>query len=175
MNRIDALIENPNIYYDPNPVEGWIQYCETELTLTDGSDLNMLFSFKLWGEQLLGWFYFVERSVYEPSKNNHGGKYVTKRIKKRLINKQFLIVGRGAAKSLYDSGIQSYFLNVDTSTTHQITTAPVMKLAEEVISPLETAMVRSRGPLFKFLTSGNIRNTKGSSADHVKLASTKKV
>ena len=144
MNRIDDLIRNPNIYYDDQAVEGWINYCENELTLTDGADLNLLDSFKLWGEQVFGWYYFIERSVYEPFENGHGGHYVTKHIKKRLINKQYLIVGRGAAKSLYDTCIQSYYLNVDTSTTHQITTAPTMKQAEEVMSPFSTAITRSR-------------------------------
>lgn len=174
MNRIDALIANPGIYYDDSAVEGWIEYCESELTLTDGSDLHMLDSFKLWGEQVFGWYYFLERSVYEPYQNGPGGHYVTKRIKKRLINKQFLIVGRGAAKSLYCSCIQSYFGNVDPSTTHQITTAPTMKQAEEIISPIRTAIVRSRGPLFKFLTDGSLQNTTGSKRNRVKLASTKK-
>lgn len=174
MNRIDDLIANPNIYYDDKAVEGFIEYCEQELTLTDGSDLNLLDSFKLWGEQVLGWYYFVERSVYQPYENNKGGEYVRKVIKKRLIKKQYLIVGRGAAKSIYDSCIQSYFQNVDTSTTHQITTAPTMKQAEEVMSPIRTAMTRARGPLFKFLTEGSINNTTGSKANRVKLASTKK-
>lgn len=174
MNRIDDLIANPGIYYDDQAVEGWIKYCETELTLTDGSDLHLLDTFKLWGEQALGWFYFVERSVYEPSPDNHGGRFVRKMIKKRLINKQYLIVGRGAAKSLYASCIQSYFQNVDTSTTHQITTGPTMKQAEEVMSPIRTAITRARGPLFKFLTEGSLQNTTGSKANRVKLASTKK-
>lgn len=174
MNRIDDLIANPGIYYDDKAVEGWIAYCEAELTLTDGSDLNLLDSFKLWGEQVFGWYYFVERSVYEPNKDGHGGHYVRKSIKKRLINKQYLIVGRGAAKSLYDSCIQSYFENVDTSTTYQITTAPTMKQAEEVMTPIRTAITRSRGPLFQFLTEGSIQNTTGSKANRVKLASTKK-
>ena len=174
MNRIDGLIENPGIYYDDQAVEGWIRYCENELTLTDGSDLELLDSFKLWGEQVFGWYYFVERSVYEPNANGHGGHYVRKQIKKRLINKQYLIVGRGAAKSLYDSCIQSFFQNVDTSTTHQITTAPTMKQAEEVMSPIRTAITRSRGPLFKFLTEGSLQNTTGSKANRQKLASTKK-
>ena len=140
MNRIDELIANPGVYYDDEAVEGWIKYCENELTLTDGSDLKLLDSFKLWGEEVLGWYYFIERSVYVPHSDGHGGHYERKRIKKRLINKQYLVVGRGAAKSLYDSCHQSYFQNVDTSTTHQITTAPTMKLAEEVMSPLRTAM-----------------------------------
>lgn len=174
MNRIDDLIANPDYYYDDLAVEGWIAYCEGELTLTDGSDLNLLDSFKLWGEQVFGWYYFVEREVYEPNANRPGGHYVHKTIKKRLINKQYLIVGRGAAKSLYDSCIQSYFENVDTSTTHQITTAPTMRQAEEVMSPIRTAITRARGPLFQFLTEGSLQNTTGSKADRVKLASTKK-
>lgn len=174
MNRIDDLIENPEYYYDDLAVEGWIAYCENELTLTDGSDLNLLDSFKLWGEQIFGWYYFVERDVYEPNLHKHGGHYVHKTIKKRLINKQYLIVGRGAAKSLYDSCIQSYFENVDATTTHQITTAPTMRQAEEVMSPIRTAITRARGPLFQFLTEGSIQNTTGSKADRVKLASTKK-
>lgn len=174
MNRIDALIEDPNYYYDEDAIEGWISYCENELTLTDGSDLYLLDSFKLWGEQVFGWYEFVERSVFEPYENEPGGHYVNKLIKKRLINKQYLIVGRGAAKSLYDSTIQSYFGNIDTTTTHQITTAPTMKLAEEVMSPIRTAITRSRGPLFKFLTEGSIQNTTGSKVNRQKLASTKK-
>lgn len=174
MNRIDDLIANPGIYYDDKPVEGWIRYCENELTLTDGSDLNLLDSFKLWGEQIFGWYYFVERSVYEPNPDGHGGHYVNKTIRKRLVNKQYLIVGRGAAKSLYDSCIQSYFENIDTSTTHQITTAPTMKQAEEVMSPIRTAITRARGPLFKFLTEGSLQNTTGSRMNRMKLASTKK-
>lgn len=174
MNRIDSLIANPGIYYDDEAVEGWIKYCENELTLTDGSDLNLLDSFKLWGEEVFGWYYFVERSVYEPNEDGHGGHYVNKYIKKRLINKQYLIVGRGAAKSLYESCIQSYFQNVDTTTTHQITTAPTMKLAEEVMSPMRTAIARARGPLFKFLTEGSLQNTTGSKANRMKLAPTKK-
>lgn len=174
MNRIDDLIANPGVYYDEDAVEGWIKFCENELTLTDGSDVHLLDSFKLWGEQVFGWYYFVERSVYEPNEDGHGGHYVRKRIKKRLINKQYLIVGRGAAKSLYDSFIQGYFENVDTSTTHQITTAPTMKLAEEVMSPLRTAITRSRGPLFQFLTDGSLQNTTGAKANRTKLASTKK-
>lgn len=173
MNRIDQFIENPGIYYDDEAVEGWIKYCENELTLVDGSDLHLLDSFKLWGEQVFGWYYFVERSVYEPNEDGHGGRYVNKKIKKRLINKQYLIVGRGAAKSIYDSCIQSYFLNVDTSTTNQITTAPTMKQADEVMFPIRTAITRSRGPLFKFLTEGSLQNTTGSKANRVKLASTK--
>lgn len=174
MNRIDALIANPNIYYDDGPVEGFILYCENELTLTDGADLHLLPSFKVWAEQIFGWYYFVERSVYEPSPDNHGGRYVTKTIRKRLTTKQYLIVARGAAKSMYAECIQSYFLNVDTSTTHQITTAPTMKQADEVMSPFRTAITRSRGPLFKFLTEGSLQNTTGSKANRVKLASTKK-
>lgn len=174
MNRIDDLIANPGIYYDDNAVEGFIQYCENELTLTDGEDLHLLDSFKLWAEQIFGWYYFVERSVYVPSEDGHGGRYVNKRIKKRLINKQYLIVARGAAKSMYASCIQSYFLNVDTSTTHQITTAPTMKQSEEVLSPIRTSITRARGPLFKFLTEGSLQNTTGSKANRMKLASTKK-
>ena len=174
MNRIDDLIANPGIWYDEDAVEGFIQYCENELTLTDGGDLNLLDSFKLWAEQIFGWYYFVERSVYEPNQDGHGGKYVKKSVKKRLINKQYLIVTRGAAKSMYASCLQSYFLNVDTSTTHQITTAPTMKQAEEVMSPIRTSITRSRGPLFKFLTDGSLQNTTGSKANRTKLASTKK-
>jgi phage terminase large subunit-like protein len=174
MNRIDGLIANPNIYYDPEPVEGFIRYCESELTLTDGSDLHLLPTFKLWAEQIFGWYYFVERSVYQPSESNHGGRYVNKVIKKRLVNKQYLIVARGAAKSMYVSCIQSYFLNVDTSTTHQVTTAPTMKQAEEVMSPIRTAITRARGPLFQFLTEGSMQNTTGNRALRQKLASTKK-
>lgn len=174
MNRIDALIANPNIYYDDRAVEGFVLYCENELTLTDGGDLHLLPTFKLWAEQIFGWYYFVERSVYEPAPDNHGGRYVQKTIKKRLTTKQYLIVARGAAKSMYAECIQSYFLNVDTSTTHQITTAPTMKQADEVMSPFRTAVTRSRGPLFKFLTEGSMQNTTGSRANRVKLASTKK-
>ena len=174
MNRIDRLIDDPGIYYDDQAVEGWISYCEEELTLTDGSDLNLLDSFKLWGEQIFGWYYFVERSIYEPNPDGHGGHYVTKSIKKRLVNKQYLIVARGAAKSMYASTIQNYFLNVDTSTTHQIVTAPTMKQAEETMSPIRTAITRSRGPLYKFLTDGSLQNTTGSKANRTKLASTKK-
>ncbi len=174
MNRIDSLIENPGIYYDDMAVEGFIEFCESELTLTDGSDLVMLDSFKLWAEQVFGWYYFVERSVYVPSKNNHGGHYVNKRIKKRLTNKQYLIVARGAAKSQYVSYMQNYFLNVDTSTTHQVHTSPTMKQSEEALSPMRTAITRSKGPLFKFLTEGSINNTTGPKANRVKLASTKK-
>lgn len=174
MNRIDDLIANPGIYYDDQAINGFISYCENELTLTDGTDLHLLDTFKLWAEQIFGWWYFVERSVYEPSPDNHGGHYVTKRIKKRLINKQYLIVARGSAKSMFMSCIQSYFLNIDTSTTNQITTAPTMKQAEEVLSPMRTAIARARGPLFKFLTEGSLQNTTGSRANRVKLASTKK-
>lgn len=173
MHRIDDLIANPGVYYDDEPVEGWARYCENELTLTDGGDLNLLETFLLWGEQVLGWWYFVERSVYVPNEDNTGGHYEKRSIKKRLINKQFLIIGRGASKSLYDTCFQSYFLNVDTSTTHQITTAPTMKQAEEVMSPFRTAITRSKGPLFKFLTDGSLQNTTGNKADRVKLASTK--
>ena len=174
MHRIDDLIEDPRYFYDDEAVEGWIEYCESELTLTDGSDLHLLDSFKLWGEQVFGWYEFVERSIYQPGKDGRGGRYVRKRVKKRLINKQFLIVGRGAAKSLYDSCIQSYYQNVNTSTTHQVTTAPTMKQAEEVLSPIRTAITRSKGPLFKFLTEGSLQNTTGSKANRTKLASTKK-
>ena len=174
MNRIDSLIDNPGIYYDPIPVERFIKFCETELTLTDGSDLFLLDSFKLWAEQLFGWYYFVERSVYEPNKSGHGGHYVNKRIKKRLVNKQYLIVTRGAAKSMYASNIQGYFLVCDPSTTNQVTTAPTMKQAEEVMSPLRTAIARSRGAIFQFLTEGSLQNTTGSAANRKKLASTKK-
>ena len=174
MNRIDRLIENPGIYYDSEAVEGFIRFAEGELTLTDGGDLVLLDTFKLWAEQIFGWYYFIERSVYVPSKKRHGGRYVRKRILKRLINKQYLIVARGAAKSMYASCIQNYFLNVETSTTHQITTAPTMKQAEEVMSPMRTAITRAKGPLFKFLTEGSLQNTTGSRANRVKLASTKK-
>lgn len=174
MNRIDALIENPNIWYDDNAVQGWIDYCENELTLTDGEDLKLLDSFKLWAEQVFGWYYYVDRSVYVPSKDGRGGRYVNKRIKKRLINKQYLIVARGAAKSQYQSYIHSFYLNVDTSTTHQVHTSPTMKQSEEVLSPIRTSITRSRGPLFKFLTEGSINNTTGSKANRVKLSSTKK-
>ena len=174
MNRIDELIDNPNVYYDDKAVDGFILFCEHELTLTDGGDLHLLPTFKLWAEQIFGWYYFVERSVYEPSEGNRGGKYVQKTIKKRLITKQYLIVARGAAKSMYGACIQAYFLNVDTSTTHQITTAPTMKQAEEIMSPLRTAITRARGALFKFLTEGSMQNTTGSRANRVKLASTKK-
>lgn len=174
MLRIDELIENRGVYYDDQAVEGFISYCENELTLTDGSELNLLDSFKLWAEEIFGWYYFVERSVYEPDEDGHGGHYVTKSIKKRLVNKQYLIVARGAAKSMYASCLQNYFLNIDTTTTHQITTAPTMKQAEEVLSPIRTAITRSRGPFYKFLTEGSIQNTSGSKANRVKLASTKK-
>jgi phage terminase large subunit-like protein len=174
MNRIDALIANPNIYYDPAPLDGFVKYCEGELTLTDGSNLHLLDTFKLWAEQIFCWYYFVNRSVYEPSPNGHGGRYVDKIIKKRLTTKQYLIVARGAAKSLYESCLQSYFLNIDTATTHQITTAPTMKQAEEVMSPIRTSITRARGPLFAFLTEGSIQNTTGSKANRVKLAATKK-
>jgi len=174
MNRIDQLIENPAIYYDPDAVEGFIRFCENELTLTDGSDLNLLDTFKLWGEEVFGWWYYVERSVYQPNENGHGGRYVRKILKKRLTNKQYLIVSRGAAKSMYASCIQNYYLNVDTDTTHQITTAPTMKQADEVLSPIRTAITRARGPLFKFLTEGSLQNTTGSKANRQKLASTKK-
>ena len=174
MNRIDDLIANPGIYYDDQAINGFIEFCEKELTLTDGGDLHLLDSFKLWAEQVFGWYYFVERSVFEPSPDGHGGRYVTKRIKKRLINKQYLIVARGAAKSMYGSLIQNYFLNVDVTTTHQITTAPTMKQAEEILSPIRTAITRAKGPLFQFLTEGSIQNTTGSKANRTKLASTKK-
>lgn len=174
MNRIDELIANPGIYYDDEAIDGWIRYCENELTLTDGEDVHMLDSFKLWGEQVFGWYYFVERSVYVPSKNGRGGHYVKRSIKKRLINKQYLIVGRGAAKSMYASFIQNYFLNIDTSTTHQITTAPTMKQAEEVMSPIRTAITRAKGPFFKFMTNGSLQNTTGNKANRPQLASTKK-
>lgn len=174
MNRIDDLIDNPAFYYDNEAVEGYVRFCENELTLTDGSDLNLLDTFKLWAEEIFGWYYYVERSVYTPSPDNHGGRYVTRRIKKRLVNKQYLIITRGAAKSMYDSTIQSYFLNIDPSTTHQITTAPTMKQAEEVLSPIRTAITRARGPLFKFLTEGSLQNTTGSKANRMKLASTKR-
>ena len=174
MNRIDEKIADPRFYYDEEAVEGWIKYCEAEHTLTDGSDWTLLPSFKLWAEDVFGWYYFVERSVYEPNPEGRGGHYVTKKIKKRLTNKQYLIVGRGAAKSLYDTGIQSFFLNVDTTTTHQITTAPTMKLAEEVMSSFRTAIIRAKGPLFRFLTEGSLQNTTGSRANRQKLCATKK-
>lgn len=174
MNRIDDLIANPGIWYDDQAIQGFINYCENELTLTDGEDLHLLDSFKLWAEQIFGWYYFVERSVYVPNPDGHGGRYVTKQIKKRLINKQYLIVARGAAKSMYAACIQSYFLNIDTSTTRQVTTSPTMKQSEEVLAPIRTAITRARGPLFKFLTEGSLMNTSGSRAARQKLASTKK-
>ena len=174
MNRIDALIANPRYYYDDKAIQGFINYCEKELTLTNGEDLYLLDTFKLWAEQIFGWYYFVERSVYEPGKDNHGGRYVRKVIKKRLIRKQYLIVARGAAKSMYASCLQSFFLNCDTSTTYQVTTAPTMAQADEVLSPIRTSITRSRGPLFKFLTEGSLQNTTGSKANRCKLASTKK-
>lgn len=174
MHRIDDLIADHRYYYDGEAVERWIRYCETELTLTDGSDLVLLDSFKLWGEQVFGWYYFVDRCVYKPYPEGHGGHYVRKKIKKRLINKQYLIVARGAAKSQYESYIHSYFLNADTSTTHQVHTSPTMKQSEEVLAPMRTAITRARGPLFKFLTEGSLQNTTGSKANRVKLASTKK-
>lgn len=174
MNRIDELIENPDIYYDPAPVEGFVLYCEKELTLTDGSDLHLLPTFKLWAEQIFGWYYFEDREVYVPNKGGNGGQFETHTVKQRLIKKQYLIVARGAAKSLYESCLQAYYLNIDTSTTHQITTAPTMKQAEEVMSPIRTAITRSRGPLFKFMTEGSLQNTTGSKANRVKLAATKK-
>lgn len=174
MHRVDEKIANPNFYYDDQAIAGFIAYCENELTLTDGADLKLLDSFKLWAEDLLAWFYFVEQTVYKPHPDGHGGHYVRKRIKRRLTNKQILIVARGAAKSMYASCLQNYFLNVDTSTTHQITTAPTMKQAEEVLSPIRTAITRARGPLFKFLTEGSLQNTTGSKANRTKLASTKK-
>lgn len=174
MNRIDALIANPGVYYDDRAIDGFIDFCENELTLTDGSDLQLLDTFKLWAEQLFAWYYFVDRTVWEPYSDGAGGRYVTKRIKKRLTNKQYLIVARGAAKSMYGSCIQNYGLNVDTTTTHQITTAPTMKQADEVLSPIRTAITRARGPYFKFLTEGSLQNTTGSKAARVKLASTKK-
>src|SRR6188768_2593498 len=174
MNRIDGLIANPKIYYDDQAVEGFVRYCENELTLTDGGDLYLLPSFKLWAEQIFGWYYFVDRSIYQPTPENHGGHYVTKVIKKRLTTKQYLIVARGAAKSMYGACIQAYFLNVDTATTHQITTAPTMKQADEIMSPFRTAVTRARGPLFKFLTQGTVRNTSGNPAFRQKLATTKR-
>ena len=173
MNRIDDLIRNPGMWYDDEAIDGFIAYCEDELTLTNGEDLRLLDSFKLWAEQIFGWYYFVDRSIYVPGKNGHGGHYINKRIKKRLVNKQYLIVARGAAKSMYASCLQSYFLNVDPSTTHQITTAPTMRQADEVLSPIRTSMIRSKGPLFQFLTEGSLQNTTGSKANRVKLASTK--
>lgn len=174
MNRIDELIANPGIWYDDKAVEGFVKYCENELTLTDGSDLHLLDSFKLWAEQIFGWYYYVERSIYEPDPNGHGGRYVNKRIKKRLINKQYLIVARGAAKSMYASCLQNYFLNVDGATSHQIVTAPTMRQADEVMSPIRTAITRARGPVYKFLTEGSMQNTTGSKANRCKLAATKK-
>lgn len=174
MNRIDNLIEDPRYYFDNNAVNGWVKFCEEELTLTDGSDLHLLDTFKLWGEQVYGWYYFVERTVYEPDPDSHGGHYVTKRIKKRLINKQFLIISRGSAKSMYGSCHHGYCLNVDPSTTNQIATAPTMRQADEVLSPLRTAIARARGRLFKFLTDGSLQNTTGDNRNRVKLASTKK-
>lgn len=174
MNRIDDLIDDPRYYYDDEAIDGFIYFCENELTLTNGEDLHLLDSFKLWAEQIFGWYYFVERSVYVPSHDGHGGHYERKQIKKRLVNKQYLIVARGAAKSMYASCIQNFFLNVDTATTHQITTAPTMAQAEEVMSPIRTAITRSRGPLFKFLTEGSLQNTTGSKANRCQLASTKK-
>lgn len=174
MNRIDSLIDDPDIYYDDEAVEGWIDFCENEMTLTDGSDLKLLDSFKLWGEQLFGWYYFIERDIYQPFISGHGGRRVRKLIKKRLINKQYLIVARGAAKSMYAACIHNYFLNVDPETTHQVTTAPTMAQAAEVMNPIKTAVTRARGPLFRFLTEGSLQNTTGSRANRVKLASTKK-
>lgn len=173
MNRIDQLIKDPRYYYDELAVESWCKFCETEMTLTDGSPVHLLDTFKLWGEQLFGWYYFIERSVYEPYPDRHGGHYVRKRVKKRLINKQYLILGRGGAKSLYDSWVQAYFLAVDGSTTQQITTAPTMKQADEVLAPIRTALARAPGPLFKFLTEGSMQNTTGSKMNRVKMASTK--
>ena len=174
MSRIDDLIANPGVYYDDEAVEGFVAYCENELTLTDGADLQLLDTFKLWAEEIFGWYYFTQRSVYQPNPDGHGGHYVTKTIKRRLVNKQYLIVARGAAKSMYASCLQSYFLNVDTSTIHQITTAPTMKQAEEVLSPIRTSITRARGPLFKFLTEGSLQNTTGSKANRMKLSPTKK-
>lgn len=174
MNRIDELISNPGIYYDDKAIDGWVAFCENELTLTDGSDLVLLDTFKLWAEQVFAWFYFVERSVYEPSADGHGGRYVTKRKKKRLVNKQYLIVGRGAAKSIYASCIQNYGLNIDTSTTQQVATAPTMRQAEEILGPIKTSIARARGPLFRFLTEGSLQNTSGSKANRQKLAPTKR-
>ena len=174
MNRIDDLIDNPGIWYDDQAVEGFVSFCENELTLTDGDDLHLLDTFKLWAEQIFGWYYFLERTVFVPNPDNHGGHYEKRSIKKRLINKQYLIIARGSAKSMFLSCLQSYFLNIDTTTTYQITTAPTMKQAEEVLGPIRTSIVRSRGPLFKFLTEGSVQNTSGSKADRVKLASTKK-
>jgi phage terminase large subunit-like protein len=174
MNRIDALIANPGVYYDDQAINGFIAFCENELTLTDGSDLKLLDTFKLWSEQIFGWYYFEEHSVWKPNRDGRGGRYVRKMVKKRLTRKQYLIIARGAAKSMYASCIQNYFLNVDTSTTHQITTAPTMKQADEVVSPIRTSIIRARGPLFKFLTEGSIQNTTGSKANRKKLSPTKK-
>ena len=174
MNRIDALIDNPGVWYDDQAIQGFVNYCENELTLTNGEDLKLLDSFKLWAEQIFGWYYYVERTIYEPNPDGHGGRYVNKRIKKRLINKQYLIVARGAAKSMYASCLQSFFLNIDSTTTYQVTTAPTMMQAEEVLSPIRTSITRARGPLFKFLTDGSLQNTTGSKANRCKLASTKK-
>lgn len=174
MNRIDALIKNPGVYYDPDPVEGWIRFCESELTLTDGGDLELLDSFKLWGEQIFGWYYFVEKSIYEPHPSHRGGRYVNVRVKKRLITKQIIITARGAAKSQYESYIHSYYLSVDTTTTHQVHTSPTMKQSEEVLAPMRTAISRARGPLYKFLTEGSLNNTTGSALARPKLLSTKK-
>lgn len=174
MNRIDELIANPGVYYDKNAINGFVSFCEDELTLTNGEPLHLLDSFKLWAEQIFGWYYFVDRSVFVPSPDGHGGRYVTKRIKKRLVNKQYLIVARGAAKSMYGSCLQNFFLNCNTDTTHQITTAPTMKQAEEVMSPIKTSITRARGPLFQLMTEGSLQNTTGSKANRVKLASTKK-
>ncbi len=174
MNRIDELIRNPGIYYDDQAVEGWIDFCESELTLTDGSDLHLIDSFKLWAEQIYGWYYFIDKSVYEPNPKGPGGHYVKKTVKKRLVQKQYLIVARGAAKSLYEECNQAYGLVVDPSTTHGVTTAPTMKQAEEIINPFATAIARARGPLFQFLTEGSLQNTTGSKANRQKLASTKK-
>ena len=174
MHRIDDLIANPGIWYDEDAINGFIEYCENELTLTDGSDLKLLDTFKLWAEQIFGWYYYMDQMVYVPGADGRGGRYVYKKVKKRLVNKQYLIVARGAAKSMYGSLLQSYFLNIDGSTTHQITTAPTMRQAEEIVSPIRTSIVRARGPLFQFLTEGSIQNTTGNKANRVKLASTKK-
>lgn len=174
MNRVDALIANPNVYYDPGPIEGFVAFCENELTLTDGSEVRMLDSFKLWAEQIFGWYYFVERSIYVPYENDRGGRHVTKKIKKRLTNKQYLIIARGAAKSMYVSFLQAYFLTIDTSTTHQVTTAPTMAQAEEVMAPIRTALSRAPGPMLQFMTDGSLNNTTGSKANRQKMASTKK-
>ena len=174
MNRVDALIANPNVYYDPGPIEGFVAFCENELTLTDGSEVRMLDSFKLWAEQIFGWYYFVERSIYVPYENDRGGRHITKKIKKRLTNKQYLIIARGAAKSMYVSFLQAYFLTIDTSTTHQVTTAPTMAQAEEVMAPIRTALSRAPGPMLQFMTDGSLNNTTGSKANRQKMASTKK-